>query len=152
MPGGDNTNRYVPVRSLHAGFTLLEMVIAMAVLVLLVAFAYPSYLEQMYKMRRTDALGPLLDVVNRQEQYMLDHKRYAGNMTLLGYAANPYITPEGFYSVAVVTAGCGTAPCYGLTATPVGGKIQAHDAKCTTFTINSAGSKTATGSASVTCW
>jgi type IV pilus assembly protein PilE len=152
MSGADNTSRNVPARSLHAGFTLLELVIAMAALVLLVAFAYPSYLDQMYKMRRTDALGPLLDVVNRQEQYMLDHKRYADNMTLLGYAANPYITPEGFYSVAVVTAGCGTAPCYWLTATPVSGKIQSHDAECTTFSINSAGNKTATGSASVRCW
>ena len=152
MPGGSNTNRNGPARSLHAGFTLLELVIAVAILALLVTIAYPSYLEQMYKMRRTDALGPLLDGVSRQEQYMLDHKQYAGNMSQLGYAANPYITPEGFYSVAVVTAGCGTAPCYRFTATPASGKIQAKDVKCTSFAINSAGAKTATGSASDQCW
>ena len=152
MSGGGNTNRNVPARSLQAGFTLIELVIAMAVLTLLVTMAYPSYLEHMNKVRRADALGPLLDVVSRQEQYMLDHKQYAGNMTQLGFAANPYITPEGFYSVAVVTAGCGTSPCYRFTATPVSGKAQANDAKCTSLSINSAGSKTATGSASTKCW
>ena len=152
MSGGGNTNRNVPARSLQSGFTLLELVIAMAVLTLLVTMAYPSYLEHMNKVRRADALGPLLDVTSRQEQYMLDHKQYAGNMTQLGFAANPYITPEGYYSVAVVTAGCGTSPCYRFTATPVSGKAQAKDAKCTSLSINSAGSKTATGSASTKCW
>jgi type IV pilus assembly protein PilE len=152
MSGGGNTNRDIRARSLHAGFTLLELVIVMAVLTLLVTIAYPSYLEHMYKVRRADALGPLLDLASRQEQYMLDHKQYAGNITQLGYAANPYITPEGFYSVAVVTAGCGTAPCYMFTATPVSSKVQAHDVKCTSLSINSTGSKTATGSASTKCW
>jgi type IV pilus assembly protein PilE len=145
-------NRTIRARSLQAGFTLIELVIVMAVLTLLVTMAYPSYLEHMNKVRRADALGPLLDVTSRQEQYMLDHKQYAGNMTQLGFAANPYITPEGYYSVAVVTAGCGTAPCYRFTATPVSGKAQAKDAKCTSLSINSAGSKTATGSASSKCW
>jgi type IV pilus assembly protein PilE len=145
-------NMSIPARRQQAGFTLVELVIAMAVLALLVTMAYPSYLEHMNKVRRADALGPLMDLVNRQEQFMLDHKQYAGSMTLLGYAANPYITPEGYYSVAVVTAGCGTAPCYRFTATPVSGKAQAKDAKCTSLSINSAGSKTATGSASTKCW
>ena len=151
MSGAD-MNRTIRARSLQAGFTLIELVIVMAVLTLLVTMAYPSYLEHMNKVRRADALGPLLDVVSRQEQYMLDHKQYAGNMTQLGFAANPYITPEGYYSVAVVTAGCGTSPCYRFTATPVSGKAQAKDAKCTSLSINSAGSKTATGSASTKCW
>jgi type IV pilus assembly protein PilE len=151
MPGAD-MNRTIRTRNLQAGFTLLELVIVMAVLTIIVTIAYPSYLEHMNKVRRTDALGPLMGVVNRQEQFMLDHKQYAGNMTLLGYAANPYITPEGYYSVAVVTAGCGTAPCYMFTATPVSGKAQAKDAKCTSMSINSAGSKTASGSASNKCW
>jgi type IV pilus assembly protein PilE len=152
MSGGGNANSNVPARRQQAGFTLLELVIAMAVLTLLVTMAYPSYLEHMNKVRRADALGPLMDLVNRQEQFMLDHKQYAGSMTLLGYAANPYITPEGYYSVAVVTAGCGTTPCYRFTATPVSGKAQAKDAKCASLSINSAGSKTATGSASDKCW
>ena len=147
-----DANSNVRVRSLQAGFTLIELLIVIAVISILVAFAYPSYMEHMNKVRRTDAKGPLLDVVNRQEQFMLDHKQYAGNMTLLGYAANPYITPEGYYSVAVVTAGCGTAPCYRFTATPVSGKAQANDTKCTALSLDSTGSKTATGSAADKCW
>ena len=160
MFGGSNavnrcageTSRNVRACYLQAGFTLLELIMTMAIIAVIAVVAYPSYLEQMNKSRRTDARGPLMDVVNRQEQYMLDHSQYAGNMTLLGYAANPYITPKGFYSVAVVTAGCGTTPCYRFTATPVSGKAQAHDAKCTTFSIDSAGDKVATGSVSDICW
>jgi len=148
----DSTNRNAGARYLQTGFTLLEVLIAVAVVGILVALAFPSYTEQMNKSRRTDARGPLLDVVNRQEQYQLDHNQVAGNMTLLGYAANPYITPEGYYSIAVATTGCGTAPCYRFTATPVSGKAQAYDTRCTTFSIDSKGSKTATGAASTQCW
>ncbi len=148
----DSLNRNAAARCLQSGFSLLELMIAVVVVGILVAIAYPSYSEQMNKARRTDARVPLMDVVNRQEQFLLDHNQVAGNMTLLGYAANPYITPEGYYSIAVATTGCGTTPCYSFTATPVSGNAQAYDTRCTTFSIDSKGSKTATGAASTLCW
>ena len=153
MPGqAGNPNRKIRACCLQAGFTLVELVIAMAVVGILATVAFPSYVNHMNKARRADARVPLLDAINRQEQYLLEHNQFAASMTLLGYSANPVISPEGYYSVAVVNTGCGTTPCYRFTATPVSGKPQAYDAMCTTISIDSAGSKTATGSASTKCW
>ena len=136
----------------HAGFTLIELVIAVTILGIIAAIAYPSYLEQVKRSRRADATTSLMNVVNNQEQYLLDHKQYTDDMKELGYAADPYITPEGQYSIAVVNTGCGVSPCYRFTATPVSGEPQADDAKCTSFSIDSAGSKTATGTTPDKCW
>lgn len=134
------------------GFTLVELMIVVAVIGILASVAYPSYVEQTQKTRRTDAQGFLMDAVNRQEQYLLDHNAYTNNMTLLGYGANPAVSPESFYTVSAATAGCGTAPCYLLTATPVPGGPQASDLKCTTLTLDSQGVKGATGSMPTKCW
>lgn len=136
----------------HSGFTLTELVIAVTIIGIIAAIAYPSYIAQMNKSRRSEATGTLMIVVNRQEQYLLDHKQYADDMTKLGYAEDPYITPEGLYSIAVATTGCGASPCYVFTATPVSGKPQASDAKCASFSIDSAGVKKANGVVDNKCW
>ncbi len=136
----------------HSGFTLIELVIVITIIGLIAAIAYPSYLSQVMKSRRSDATSSLMNAVSNQEQYLLDHKQYTNDMTLLGYDANPYITPEGMYSIAVAITGCGVSPCYKFTATPVSGKPQAGDAKCASFIIDSTGAKTATGSTPNKCW
>ncbi|MBU0500092.1 MAG: type IV pilin protein [Gammaproteobacteria bacterium] len=137
------------------GFTLIELMVVVAIVAILASIAYPSYVEQARKARRTDAQVFLMEVANRQEQYLLDRKSYTNNTTQLGYSANPAVSPEGYYSVAAAIAGCGAAPCYLLTATPISGKAQASDSKCTTLTLNSQGVKEATGSGSdpdTECW
>ncbi len=85
-----------------------------------------------------------MNAVSNQEQYLLDHKQYANDMTLLGYDKNPYIKPEGMYSIAVAITGCGVSPCYKFTATPVSGTAQAGDTKCTSFSIDSTGTRSVT--------
>ena len=138
----------------HSGFTLIELVIAVTIIGIIAAIAYPSYIAQMQKSRRADATGTLMIVVNRQEQYLLDHKQYTDDMKKLGYADDPYITPEGLYSIEVKTKSkdCGVSPCYVFIATPVSGKPQAADAKCTSFSIDSAGIKRANGKVDNNCW
>ncbi len=84
---------------------------------------------------------------------MLDRSTYTIDMTALGFAADPYISPEGHYSVDAVACGTGTiATCYVLTATPVSSSPQSKDTKCTTLILDSFGAKTATGSTSTECW
>ena len=138
------------------GFTLIEVLIVVVLIAVLLGIALPSYQETMNKGRRSDAKAALKDAVNRQEQYMLDHSRYAHADELddLGFEL-PAESEEGHYAIArVATADCADNAdlCFVMRATPNVGSPQAKDGKCTSFTIEHTGLKSATGSNSDECW
>lgn len=149
---GKTSQTYAGVRSV--GFTLVEVMIVVVIVSILVGIALPAYQDSMRKGRRSDARAGLMDAVNRQERFMLDRGVYTVDMTDLGFAADPMISEEGWYSIDVEApdSSCAIATCYSLRATPVSGKAQAEDARCTSFTVRSTGAKTATGSAATECW
>lgn len=135
------------------GFTLIEVMIVVVVLGVLLMVALPSYQESLQKGRRSDAIGALMEVANRQEQFMLDRNAYTGDMTALGYPADPMLSSEGHYTVDATACTGGTfAVCYLLTAVPVASSPQALDTRCTSFTLDSFGNRGATGSAPASCW
>lgn len=141
----------------YPGFTLIELMIVVAIVGILAAVAYPSYVEQVRKGKRADAQSALLDAVNRQEQFFLDRKRYTADMTELGYAADPVPTPDGDYTIAAAAGGSGDiATSYVLTATRVSGGGMAGDARCGDLTITSTGVKSAENASSSDvvdeCW
>ena len=126
---------------LSRGFTLIEVMIVVAIIGILLAVALPSYQDTLQKGRRSDGMSALLDASNRQEQFMLDRSTYTADMTDLGFAVNPYISEEGYYSIAAAACGTGTlATCYVLTATA--SSAQARDTGCTSLVLDSAGDKT----------
>jgi type IV pilus assembly protein PilE len=123
------------------GFTLIELMIAVAVVGILAAIALPAYNSQMRKSRRADAQATLMNVAARQQQTLLDTRAYAANLAALGVAVPASVTP--FYTVTVAV-GAGAAPSFTATATPQGG--QALDS-CGTLTIDQNGVK-----APANCW
>lgn len=147
------------------GFTLIELMIVVAVVGILAGVAYPSYTEQVRKSNRTDAKIALQQAVQSQEEYFIRNYSYAISMTQLGYTANNAESPEGKYTVsvsAVVPAACagtqGANACTGfsLQAQPVTGKSQEHDDKCQSLTVTNVNVKTAldsdgAGSGDI-CW
>ncbi|MAL96082.1 MAG: prepilin-type cleavage/methylation domain-containing protein [Haliea sp.] len=136
-----------------AGFTLIEVMIVVVIVGILLMVALPSYQGSLQKGRRSDAISALLDAANRQEQYLLDQGRYTLDMTQLGYATDPLVSDEGHYSVdAAVCTGGSIVTCYELTATPVAGSPQAADDRCTSFTLDSFGNRSATGTTPNDCW
>lgn len=142
-----------------AGFTLMEMVVVVVIVGVLASIALPSYQESMRKGRRADAKQALLDAASREQQYMLDHSTYTADMTELGYAADPMVSEEQHYTIdriagTVSGANCAvtTATCYVLRATPRSTSPQADDERCTSFTLDSTGAQTATGSDQANCW
>ncbi|GAB1103233.1 MAG: type IV pilin protein [Shewanella algae] len=126
-----------------AGFTLIEVMITVVILGILAAIAYPSYTQYIAKSTRSEAHAALMRLANLQEQYYLDNRTYATDMTKLGLNASPFITENGHYSIASTGTGSFT-----LTATAQG--VQAsRDSKCKTLTLTDAGVK---GGASAECW
>lgn len=134
------------------GFTLIELMIAVAVIGILIAIAVPAYRDQTMKSRRADAITALEKAAARQEQYYFQHNAYTTTESNLGGAATYITSPEGYYRV-VVTQPNGSDQEYTLTATPVSGGPQASDAKCTTFTLDHLGVKGGTPTANASmCW
>jgi type IV pilus assembly protein PilE len=144
-----------------AGFSLIELMVAVGIATILVAVAVPSYLSQVRKSRRTDAKTALLDLAGREERYFsMNNGTYTAVAANLGYSGTfPVTIGSGYYTVAapVVTTGSTTAVAtYTVTATPVVGSDQAKDTTCASFTITNTGSQTSLNSSSVdttsTCW
>src|SRR5207245_8438538 len=65
------------------GFTLIELMVAVAIVAILTAIAYPSYLSQMKKSRRTAAESTLMDIAQREQQYLLDARSYPPDVPTL---------------------------------------------------------------------
>ncbi|HYR05231.1 MAG TPA: type IV pilin protein [Gallionella sp.] len=145
------------------GFTLIELMVVVAIIAILVGIGYPSYTQYTTKAKRSAAQGFMLQIASREEQYLADARTYTASFTTLGdplYLAPPAET-VGRYTVIVTSITATTdagyiagaaLPQYIITATPVG--IQAdNDAKCGTLTLNSLGTKGKSGTGSVSdCW
>ena len=117
-----------------AGFTLVEMVVALAIAAVVAAMAYPSYLSQLRKSRRADAAVALMQVEQAQERWRGTHPGYALELGAapplgLGLAA---ASAGGHYQLAVTAA---DAAGYAVTATAVPGSSQAGDVGCTTLAV-----------------
>ena len=123
------------------GFTLIELMIAVAVVAILAMIAIPTYTAQMVKGRRSSAEAVLLDIAQRQQQYFLDSRAYAPDVaTLLGTTTTP-ANVRAYYTVTTAP-GAGLPPTFTATATPLPGTAQAGDV---ILIIDQAGAKTPTG-------
>ena len=114
------------------GFTLIELMIVVAVIGILATIAYPSYQDYIRKARRIDAQGVMLDIQLQQEKYRVNHVSY-GSLTDLGSFLSDY------YTFAISG---NTASAYTITATAKSGTSQASDTGCTSMTVNQASAKT----------
>lgn len=137
-------------RAASRGFTLIELMITVAIVAILAAVALPSYSQYMLKARRGDAQSFMAEVVARQQHFLIDRRAYATDITAatsaggLGMAIPSNVA--GHYTVTVATDNS-APPSFTVSAVPVGG--QARDT-CGTLRITNAGVRSATGTGS--CW
>lgn len=106
---------------LTGGFTLVELMVAMAVVAILAAVAYPSYSAQMAKGRRADAKQALLELAQKMERFYSERGTYAG-ATLGSSGIYPNSSRAGHYTLAIGTQ---TAEGFSISAQPTG--VQAGD-------------------------
>ncbi|MHB1543708.1 MAG: type IV pilin protein [Gammaproteobacteria bacterium] len=132
----------------RSGFSLIELLVVMAIAGILLVIAVPAYQQYMLDAHRTDATKTLLEVSNAESEYYTSNNVYAGNLTSLGYPADTVTSANGYYAV---TATSSSPQTYTLTATPEG--AQTRDTNCASFTLNSLGQKGVTGTDTEThCW
>jgi len=143
------------------GFTLIELMITVAIVAVLAAVAYPSYTSQIRRSNRSEARNALLQVQVAQEKVFLTYNRYAQNDTELQgtpSSTTPGLqtattTSGGNYTLALSSTSSGASD-FTITATASSGS-QLKDTDCKTFSINNQGSKSATNSAGTSnpnCW
>lgn len=125
------------------GITLIELMVVVAIIGILAAIAYPSYTQYVQRSNRSEAMNELVRVANLQEQFFADNRRYAVDLTELGFQAPTSLTENALYQIEVTAAAART---FTLTATGQG--VQANDA-CVTMSIDQAGAKTASAQ---NCW
>lgn len=123
------------------GFTLIELMITVAVIGILAAVAYPAYLDQVRKARRADAEATLLNIAARQQQMLLDTRSYVATPAALNVSIPNAV--QQTYTISIVV-GTATVPSFTATATPLGS--QSAD-KCGVLSIEQTGSKSPP-----TCW
>ena len=121
----------------QAGFSLMELMISVAIVGIIAAVAIPSYKQYMVKSNRAGAQAHLMDIAQNQQQYVVDNRAYASTLSDLNGMTTPADVSK-YYTITIdVTSG--PPPTFTVTATPKAGTTQADDV---TMTINNAGTKT----------
>jgi type IV pilus assembly protein PilE len=114
------------------GFTLIEVMITMAILAILAAVAVPAYFDSVRKSRRADAITALSAIAQKQENWRSNNPTYTTDLSTAGLnVPNP---SSGYYTLAVtIPAGASSAVAFSATATRAGSQIS--DAACGNLTL-----------------
>lgn len=133
------------------GFSLVELMVALAVAGIIGAIAYPAYTSQIQRSRRADAIAALTAVMQAQERYRSNVSTYASSLSDLKLDISQ-ITPYYEVNLEGVVPSAGGSPTYEIgyvaTATPVSASKQSGDSKCKSFIVTLRGATpkyTATG-------
>lgn len=126
------------------GFSLPELLIALAIVAILATITIPSYSGLAAKARRSDAMVALLQIQLEQERWRADHAQYAKTLQALGWSTP--VSPDGYYRLRIERAGTSG---YLAIAQPTG--VQASDV-CQSFAVNASGPFYEQGYADPRCW
>lgn len=139
------------------GFTLVEMMVVVAIISVIAAIAMPSYTNYITRANRSAAKAVMVRITDRQEQFFLDNKQYAPNLQALGYDelamgvddngnVVPMADPDRIYIVAVGI----TLNGYVVGGIPQLAQVQ-RDANCGVLIIDQAGNRSNSGPGD-NCW
>lgn len=124
------------------GFTLIELMVAVVIVGILAAFAYPNYRDFVTRSKRNEAKAALLQIATNQERWYLNNNQYTLNLAEVGVNA---ITDSGSYAIAITSATANN-----FTATATYQLADAEATRCLTFTIDGRNQRTSTPDTD--CW
>lgn len=137
------------------GFTLIELMIVVAIIAILAAIAVPAYQRYGYRARRVDGQQLLLTIANAEERYYAVYNQYTTDVTKIGFTGTSAVSSDGYYSATIGPAsGSTSAQTYKATAEPQG--VQSTDV-CGSLSIDNTGDKqpdtsSATLNSNGKCW
>ena len=130
-----------------AGVSMIELLIVLAIVAILAAFAMKSYRQYILRGNRTYATGPLQDLSSREENYYFSNNTYTKSLSNLGLTTgNSPSTGTALYTLSVASA---SSTDYTVEAVATG--TQTQDSACPVFQLTREGQKLPSNTAS-TCW
>ena len=146
------SNRNMKARR-NAGFSLVELMVAVAIIALLSMIAVPSFMQNVRKSKRVDAQTALTRTSYNLERFMASNGRYTTNPTLLGLIVDDdgVWSDERNYTIRVTAGPSGITRGYVITATAATGGMQEDDTGCTVLALDSLGQRTPDPATSK-CW
>jgi type IV pilus assembly protein PilE len=125
-------------RIAHRGFTLTELMVTVAVLAILVSIAVPNYRQFVVRGKRSAAQSVMMDIANREQQFLLANRAYASKAAL---EANGYALPAEVRENYTwdITLGAGPVPSFTITFTGI--DALADDNSPAPLTLDSSGTK-----------
>ncbi len=126
-------------------FTLLEVMLTLAILAILVAVCYPSYQQYVLRTYRAEATTQLQLLANAQEQHIADYGEYSADFAVLGWQD---LQLSGRYRYTITLEA--NAQGYTLTAAAIG--LQQADDACPRFTLNHLGQRNVLFPQYLGCW
>lgn len=124
----------------NKGFSLIEVLIVVAIVAILATVALPSYQDSVRKGNRSDGQAALLEAASRMERFFYDNNTYTADLQDIGYASPKDVaTSEGHYQLSVesATAACPITTCFSLSAVAVNSQVKDGN-----LGLNSLGQKT----------
>jgi type IV pilus assembly protein PilE len=110
------------------GFTLIEMLVVLAIVAILAALAWPAFTDAMNKSRRSDAMSALANITQAQERWRANNPGFQGDRSLL-VGATSATSPGGHYDLAMVASSVSSTG-YKANAAVRSGSPQVSDAAC----------------------
>ena len=132
----------------HQGFSLIELLITVAIIGILAMIAVPMYSNYVARSRQADGQAKLMQVAQDLERCYTQYSKYDDDNCSV-FASGTVISDQGFYVISA-SGGDLTESTFTLTATPQ--NEQADDTDCGNLKLTHLGEESATGDDPDSCW